>query len=200
MNNNKGFIVSSILYTLLVAFLLFLSVLLASLASSTSTIGNSNNDLINNAKFEAKQVRLMPKDGYKCIQHYKNNPDGTVTPFPKTDSKQYYWNEYSKDASENIILAEHKGIIVKINSRYGTMYWPKDFKSSDPKTENINREYKNIKVSCKSSGGPGPCSYANIKEDLKLIIEDTQTHVKIVDEDDPNISLKLYDICDGIEP
>ena len=46
MLNSKGFAISSILYTLLIAFLLFLGVALAQLSSSSSLIGKANDDLI----------------------------------------------------------------------------------------------------------------------------------------------------------
>ena len=42
MLNNKGFAVSSVLYTLLIAFLIFLGVSLSMLSASNSLISNIN--------------------------------------------------------------------------------------------------------------------------------------------------------------
>ena len=109
MLNNKGFAVTTVLYTLLIAFLMFLGAALAQFSSSSSLIGKANDDLINGTKLDAKLVKV--KDG---------NADN--------------WNEL--------------GIIVKINSRYGTMYWPKDFCNNDNGTLKYCKDNNNIKVTC----------------------------------------------------
>lgn len=59
--NNKGFAVSAVLYTLLIAFLLFLGAALAMFSSSNSIIGNANNDIVNGNGFSAKAFFLSPK-------------------------------------------------------------------------------------------------------------------------------------------
>lgn len=48
MLDNKGFAVTSVLYTLLIAFLLFLGVSLSMLSTSNSLISNMNKDLTDN--------------------------------------------------------------------------------------------------------------------------------------------------------
>ena len=48
MLDNKGFAVTSVLYTLLIAFLLFLGVSLSMLSTSNSLISNMNRDLTDN--------------------------------------------------------------------------------------------------------------------------------------------------------
>lgn len=53
MLNNKGFAVSSILYTLLIAFLIFLGVSLSMLSTSNSLISNINRDLTDNLYVDA---------------------------------------------------------------------------------------------------------------------------------------------------
>lgn len=53
--NNKGFAVSSVLYTLLIAFLMFLGVLLAMFAASNDLVSNANIDLIDDIKLGAIQ-------------------------------------------------------------------------------------------------------------------------------------------------
>lgn len=55
--NNKGFIVSTILYTILIAFLLFLGVTLSIFSSATSTVGAGTKDLVNSEKLTIKALR-----------------------------------------------------------------------------------------------------------------------------------------------
>ena len=56
MLNNKGFAVSSVLYTLLIAFLLFLGAALAQFSASSSLIGKANDDLINGVTLSLDEV------------------------------------------------------------------------------------------------------------------------------------------------
>lgn len=53
MLNNKGFAVSSVLYTLLIAFLIFLGVSLSMFSTSNSLISNINKDLTDNLDVNA---------------------------------------------------------------------------------------------------------------------------------------------------
>lgn len=99
MLNNKGFAVSTILYTILIAFLLFLGITLSMFSSSNSIISNANNDLVNGTVFRAVQVK-------------DNNKEGVC-------GKDYAW--YQMD----------NNILIKINSRYGIVYWPRDFINYD---------------------------------------------------------------------
>ena len=103
MLNNKGFAVSSVLYTLLIAFLLFLGAALAQFSSSSSLIGKANDDIVNGTQFEAVQVK----------------PNGACT---KDDDGNVISKWYQDDNGNT------SNTIVKIKSRYGTIYWPKDFK------------------------------------------------------------------------
>ncbi len=120
MLNNKGFAVSAVLYTLLIAFLLFLGVALASLASSSGLVGNSNNDIIDGTNFEVMQVKLNG-----CTEES--------------------WNR--------------SNVILRIKSRYGTKYWPKDF--SDNKTSG------NIEVTCNG----GVCTVP-VSEGMNVTVKD----------------------------
>ena len=106
MLNNKGFAVSSVLYTLLIAFLLFLGAALAQFSTSSSLIGKANDDLINGVKLSAVQVK----------------PDGACS----NDKTKYDWYLQYKDENKNERVVSNT--IIKIKSRYGTKYWPKDFK------------------------------------------------------------------------
>ena len=114
MLNNKGFAVTTVLYTLLIAFLMFLGAALAQFSSSSSLIGKANDDLINGTKLDAKLVKVEVEDADNW-----NKDD---------------WNKLN--------------IIVKINSRYGTMYWPKDFCNNKDGTLSDCKEYNNISVMC----------------------------------------------------
>ena len=109
MLNNKGFAVSTILYTILIAFLLFLGITLSMFSSSNSIISNANNDLVNGTVFRAVQVRNNYQDKDKCVplKNIDKNED------------EYYW--YQMD----------NNILIKITSRYGVIYWPRDFVEND---------------------------------------------------------------------
>lgn len=167
MLNNKGFAVSTILYTLLIAFLLFLGATLAMFSSSNSLISNANNDLINGTKLTAVQVKDAQKEG-TCVSSTTTKKDG-----------QYYW--YEMDSN----------ILVKINSRYGVMYWPRDFNGKiDGNKITYYSKNNNIKISDYSSGAEqfGGSITINSSSTFKLKIEDTitsETH-----------SITIGDICD----
>ena len=70
MLNNKGFAISSILYTLLIAFLLFLGVALAELSSSSSLVGKANDDLINGISLSVDEVRVNGKPTIRVKSRY----------------------------------------------------------------------------------------------------------------------------------
>ena len=99
--NNKGFAVTTILYTLLIAFLMFLGAALAMFSTSSSLISNANEDLINGTELNVQQVKLADTSGLDYGTWF-----GTT-------------------------------VLVKINSRYGTMYWPRDFYNYDTSSGNI---------------------------------------------------------------
>lgn len=122
MLNNKGFAVSSVLYTLLIAFLLFLGAALAELSASSNLIGRANDDMVNGVSFEAMQV--IPEGGCST-----DTSTGAVT------TKWYEKIVKNADGSET---KEISNTIVRLKTRYGTMYWPKDFKNSDGSQTKIN--------------------------------------------------------------
>ncbi len=184
MLNNKGFAVSAVLYTTLIAFLLFLAVVLSMFSSSSDLVRNANTDLINGNKFEAKQVRLT------STWYLINNDGSTIekktcqaTTEINTGTDYYYYYYESP-------------IIVKINSRYGTYYWPKDFITKNSSGTELN-PYKNeiyekvsSTITCKgdnSKSTDGKIS-VSISENLKLTFKDELLNKKI-----PEIT--LTDIC-----
>ena len=112
--NNKGFAVSAVLYTLLIAFLMFLGVTLAQFSSSITLINNANKDLVDGqVKLSAQKI--------------------TATEETKNDEGEVIKTEVRPD------------IKVQIKSKYGTMYWPKDFIGASCDSDN-NKTYKNIKI------------------------------------------------------
>ena len=90
--NNKGFAVSSVLYAILISFLLFLGVALAMFSSANNITLSANDDIVNGTGFSARRVA----------------EDGVC------------------DNSGNWISSSDR--LIKINSRYGVVYWPHDFK------------------------------------------------------------------------
>ena len=98
--NNKGFAVSSVLYAILISFLLFLGVALAMFSSANNITLSANDDIVNGTGFSARRVVNNMLDSNKNeIQSCDNNGNWT-------------------NVSDRLI---------KINSRYGVVYWPKDF-------------------------------------------------------------------------
>ncbi len=169
MLDNKGFAVSAVLYTLLIAFLLFLGATLAMFSSSNSTVGNSNNDLIDGSDFRAQQVKTGIVSGKgTCVASGTN----------KIGENDYYWYESKND------------ILVRINSRYGTMYWPRDFglKINNGVIEGTSKNNKNIAVSCLDKNGNSiSCSGIDLKNK-----QETQEPEPIID-----VALKSVNISDS---
>lgn len=155
MLNNKGFAVSAVLYTTLIAFLLFLAVVLSMFSSSSDLVRNANTDLINGNKFEAKQVTLKNSNG-----EYKKCVANSV--IPNTEAGEFHWDD--------------SPVIVKINSRYGTYYWPKDF-SRDNAIGGV------LNTGNTSSDGKLQTS----KDKMKLIFTDNLDGTKTTVEINPSI-------------
>lgn len=183
MLNNKGFAVSAVLYTTLIAFLLFLAVVLSMFSSSSDLVRNANTDLINGNKFEAKQVRLTST-------WYLINGDNTTTKKTNcqattgtnTGTDYYYYYE--------------SPIIVKINSRYGTYYWPKDFITKDRSGKALepykNKIYENVLGTITYSGDTSTSTdgkiSVSVSDNLKLKFKDV-----LLNKDGPEV--ELSDIC-----
>lgn len=98
--NNKGFAVSAVLYTLLIAFLLFLAAALAMFSSSNSLISNANSDIVNGNPFSA-EIKQVPSE----------------------DADRSYYNKTVKINESTY----GKNAIIQIKSKYGIKYWPNDF-------------------------------------------------------------------------
>ena len=156
MLNNKGFAVSSALYTLLIAFLLFLGAALAQFTSSIGLLNKANEDLINGVDFKAQQ----------------RNPNGACT-------GGIGWYQ-EKDEDGNI---KASNTIVLIKTRYGTKYWPKDFETSEHRQAKLSDdgnigagEYTSydgkIKVKVRNES-VGEVGFKNSK--FFILIEDTKT-------------------------
>lgn len=130
MLNNKGFAVSTVLYTLLIAFLMFLGAALAMFSSSSSLIGKSTDDLVNGNKLRAEQVKAPDVEGKVCGY-----------------GRDYQWFQNTDGSPFNTL--------VRINSKYGTMYWPKDFgiETSTGIITGVYHDNKNIRVECLNENG-----------------------------------------------
>ena len=150
MLNNKGFAVSSVLYTLLIAFLLFLGAALAQFSASSSLIGKANDDLVNGSSFEAMQIK----------------PNGACK-----DGNEWYQDSDGKTSNT----------IVRIKTRYGTKYWPKDFETSEPKPAKLSDD-----------GNIDKCDYISYDGKIKTTVTPTRElidankesifYLRIVDE------------------
>lgn len=145
MINNKGFAVSTVLYTLLIAFLMFLGVALAQFEISSGIIGKANDDLVNGTKFEVSQVK---PSGYV---YYFDSEGNKVTLDSGDDKKIISCISSSNTERESLglNLENNKNFnymnfqerywyesdtIVRIKSRYGTKYWPKNFENASIST------------------------------------------------------------------
>lgn len=170
MLNNKGFAVSSVLYTLLIAFLLFLGAALAQFSASSSLIGKANDDLVNGTSFEAMQIKPNGacKDGNNGNSWYKDS-DGKIS-----------------------------NTIVRIKSKYGTMYWPKDFKGSnfwvnnDGNVSAITSISNNGKVTAEVNNDTS----REAKLRLKIYYSDNNVFAKYSDGSSNADGLGIYDLCD----
>lgn len=178
MLNNKGFAVSTILYTLLIAFLLFLGATLAMFSSSNSIISNANDDLINGIELNPQQVKPVSTDS-------DGNDNCVPVTLPLPDGK-YYWYQVENN------------ILVRITSRYGVMYWPRDFggtatKNSDGSVTIIaNYTNGNIKVEI----GEGISFNENVNQYSLTITNNSRFDIIVTDIINNDTStITLGDIC-----
>lgn len=167
MLNNKGFMVSSVLYTLLIAFLLFLGAALAQFSASSSLIGKANDDLVNVTSFEALQVK----------------PSGAC------ENGNLWFQDKSGKTSNTII---------RIKSKYGTMYWPKDFKDSN---FGVNDDGNVSATTSISNNGKVTVEVNNdtsreAKLRLKIYYSDNNVFAKYSDGSSNADGLGIYDLCD----
>lgn len=166
MLNNKGFAVSSVLYTLLIAFLLFLGAALAQFSASSSLIGKANDDLVNGSSFEAMQIK----------------PNGACK-----DGNEWYQDSDGKTSNT----------IVRIKTRYGTKYWPKDFETS---------EHKQAKLS--DDGNIEEGDYTSYDGKIKTIVTSTENvsganeesifYLRIIETEDVTTKEATYPISNEV--
>lgn len=206
--NNKGFVISSILYTLLISFLLMLALLLLQFKSSSDVINNASKDLVNGEEFKATQLldnsyvsftdssgNLVTLNEANSDYKYKNTTiqaTGVKYTCIKTITQKDDYNVI-KSSDANIVenaayywYEPPNKMLVRINSRYGTVYWPKDFDSNILiESENSNNIPNNI--SCASySLGP---DFSNCTKTYKNI----KVEVDFFDATDGSITLKITD-------
>lgn len=155
--NNKGFAVSSVLYAILISFLLFLGVALAMFSSANNITLSANDDIVNGTGFSARRI---VDDTSSSLTSCNNN--GT-------------WNSVSDR-------------LIKINSRYGVVYWPKDFKLDSGKYKYSN------KIS--ADGVPVNKTLEQIKGDYMnkdFDYGDDITFTDLVNGDE--VKVRFYDVC-----
>lgn len=110
MLNNKGLAITTALYSLLVAFLLFLGITLSTFASSANQLGSANSDLIDGKRLTGSQIKLQGNIGSKWYLYQTNN-----------------------SGSEKV-----NNTLAVVNSRYGVAYWPKDSDANAKYTSTYN--------------------------------------------------------------
>lgn len=102
MNSNKGFAVSTVLYALLIVFLMFTLVLIASYNASSDILSSATSDLTENNSFTVRQVK--PADnvcGENGWNWYKTNTILQV----KAPQGTFYWPKdwYNYDSEKGLI-------------------------------------------------------------------------------------------------
>ena len=143
--NNKGFIVSTILYTILVAFLLFLAVTLSIFASATSTVGGGTNDLVNATYFKVWQVENCEAD--KSWYEPSNNVLAIIT----TKYGEYYWPKDFGGSIEggrikNIGTRPNVTLMCSMDDNFSDEYDCEDFNIGKYETESDGFFYLKVKV------------------------------------------------------
>ena len=120
--DNKGFAVSSVLYAILICFLMFLGAAMAMFSSSNSLVVSANDDIINGTQLKATRViasNSVCSGSTFSLENFNNTSKGNK-------------------------------ILIKISSRYGTKYWPKDFLGTNSSgklsvniegTQNVNNNF-----------------------------------------------------------
>lgn len=102
MNSNKGFAVSTVLYALLIVFLMFTLVLIASYNASSDILSSATSDLTENNSFTVRQVKPA---GNVCGENgwdwYKTNTILQV----KAPQGTFYWPKdwYNYDSEKGLI-------------------------------------------------------------------------------------------------
>lgn len=189
MLNNKGLVVSSVLYTLLIAFLLFLGVTLAQFSSSAKIISNSTKDLVNNSELKGNQVHeVIDSSKFKDSSKYNAAIHNCSTTGSMLDNVVRWFNtleknEYGQVADDNlngIIEIIDSQTVARIYSRYGTAFWPRDF---DP--TNGSSKINKLRLTCvkQTAGDSISCDFLTIKNYVgvsstnyvTITVEDTAT-------------------------
>lgn len=231
--NNKGFVISSILYTLLISFLLMLALLLLQFKSSSDVINNASKDLVNGEEFKATQLldnsyvsftdssgNLVTLDGDEIAYYYTDNGhSGQKKPINNTGLKyKCVANEFNpienivyindEPAINNIRIGENtiteivgykyywyeppNKMLVRINSRYGTVYWPKDFYPSDSEATIISTDG----ITINDFQGTTSKTYKNINVNVESTADGNLT-LKITDNNNLGLGLVNGSKCDG---
>lgn len=233
--NNKGFVISSILYTLLISFLLMLALLLLQFKSSSDVINNASKDLVNGDEFKAVQLldnnyvsftdssgNLVTLDGDDTgYVYYDDKGDSynlngnylkytCVGRLPVIENSKIYKTgegevyNYKKNGEsyvkDHMVLYEYNWfnppnkMLVRINSRYGTVYWPRDFYPSDNYPTYTSSD--GITIESFDNHGIISPTYKNINVSVELTSEH-KLILKITDNNNLGLGLVNGSKCDG---
>ena len=102
MKKNKGFVVSTILYSILIAFLIVLGVTLYIFSSATTMVGSATDDLVNATNLSITPI--IVNDG----ENRRNDILAVIT----SKYGDYYWpKDFNMSVNEDSISEESSGYI-----------------------------------------------------------------------------------------
>lgn len=102
MKKNKGFVVSTILYSILIAFLIVLGVTLYIFSSATTMVGSATDDLVNATNLSITPI--IVNDG----ENRRNDILAVIT----SKYGDYYWpKDFNMSVNEDSISKESSGYI-----------------------------------------------------------------------------------------
>lgn len=167
MLNNKGLVVSTVLYSLLISFLLFLGITLANFASTNKIVSNGSKDLINGISINAKQIyEIYDENSFDSSVLNKNASCGYDADYAWYQMLEKNDVGYVVDADGNgKIDVKTSNLIVRINTRYGTLYWPRDFDINNNDIELVINDNTTIKSGNLSFNNKIGVSFANLTSD-----------------------------------
>lgn len=141
--NNKGFAVSSILYTILICFLMFLGAAMAMFSASNGLVVAANDDIINGTRLKASRIvgTIGTGDAAKKDVMCAETKEEIIS----SSGKMFEYFKWS------ITETAPSSMLIKINSRYGSKFWPKDFSSTITKKYDYNNDGADETVYCSIS-------------------------------------------------
>lgn len=143
---NKGFAVSSVLYTLLVAFLLFLGAALAEFSTSAKLLSKANEDMTDGLEYDVKAVYY--ENGSSTSIPINNLSEFPYTPTEPTKAGSTFTKFLSYDNGGNINTEDYGTLYCMSDNSYANYSFPikygniKNFAKSKKCTGDIEIRYK----------------------------------------------------------